>query len=155
MVLKYYADMKDVHLSNLLRKANIKTDNQLMVFYDSSRQDCPENVRSIREYIIFYQCGLIDNVTHVPGPVSKSSAESEYNAACSAGMSLEHFRMLIHETFNKDPDIVPEESLLIILDRTSDVRMANNVNDTRHTKQISRRVNFLRNGEKCKIHKID
>ena len=34
--LKYYADMKYAHLSELLRKSNIKTENQLMVFSDSS-----------------------------------------------------------------------------------------------------------------------
>ena len=61
----------------------------------------------------------IDHVTHVPGPVSQSSAEIEYNEACTAGMALAHFRMLIHEFLNKDPDIVPEEAPLIVLDSKS------------------------------------
>ena len=39
---------------------------------------------------MFYQGGTIDHCTHVPVPVSKSSAESEYNAACTAGMALAH-----------------------------------------------------------------
>ena len=30
-------------------------------------------------------------------------------------MALSHFRMLIHELLNKDPDIVPEEAPLIVL----------------------------------------
>ena len=30
-------------------------------------------------------------------------------------MALANFRMLIHELLNKDPDIVPEESPLMIL----------------------------------------
>ena len=50
----------------------------------------------------------IDHGTHVPGPVAQSSAESEYNIACTAGMALAHFRVLIHKLLNKDPDIVPE-----------------------------------------------
>ena len=29
-------------------------------------------------------------------------------------MALAHFRILIHEMLNKDPDIVPEESPLIV-----------------------------------------
>ena len=33
--------------------------------------------------------------------------------------------------------------------------MANNSNDIKHTRHISRRVYFLRNGKKCKMHKID
>ena len=55
---------------------------------------------SIGTYFIFYQGGPIDHGTHVPGPVAQSSAESEYNAACTAGMDLAHFRMLIHELIN-------------------------------------------------------
>ena len=106
--LKYYADMNDAPVTDLLRQAIIKTDNHLMDFSDSSWQDCPDTGRSTGAYIIFYQCGTIDHGTHVPGPVDQSSAESKYNAACTAGMDLAHFRMLIHELFNKDPDIVPE-----------------------------------------------
>ena len=59
-----------------------------MYFSDSSWQDCPDTERSTGEYIIFYQGGPIDHVTHVPGPVSQYSAESEYNAACTAGRVL-------------------------------------------------------------------
>ena len=65
-------------------------------FSDSSWQDFPDTRRSTVAYIIFYQCGLVDHVTHVPGTVSQSSAESEYNAACTAGMALAHFRVLIN-----------------------------------------------------------
>ena len=38
-------------------------------------------------YILFNKGGPIDHCTHVPGQVSQSSSESEYNAACTAGMS--------------------------------------------------------------------
>ena len=65
--------------------------------------------------MIFYQGGPIDHGKNVPGPVAQSSTESEYNVACTEGMSLAHFRMLIREFFNKDPDIVPEEDPLIVL----------------------------------------
>ena len=33
--------------------------------------------------------------------------------------------------------------------------MAKNGKDTKHTRHISRRMNFVRNGEKRKMHKID
>ena len=55
--------------------------------------------------------------------------------------------MLIHELFNKEPDIVPEEDPLIILDSKSDVCMHKNGKDTKHTRNISRIVNFVRNGK--------
>ena len=66
-----------------------------------------DNGRSKVLYIIFYQGGPIDHVTHVPGPVAQSSSESEYNVEFTVGMDLAHFRMLTHELLNKDPDIVP------------------------------------------------
>ena len=100
--LKYYADLNDAPVTDLLRQANIKTKNHLMDFSDSSWQDCPDTGRSTGAFIIFYQVGTIDHGTHVPGPVAQSSAESEYNAACTAGMALAHFRMLVHELLNED-----------------------------------------------------
>ena len=65
---------------------------------------------------MFYQGGPIYHGTHVPAPVAQPSAESEYNAECTAGMALAYFRMLIHELLNEDPNIVPEEAPLIVLD---------------------------------------
>ena len=76
MGLKYYANMKDAPLSGLLIKDNIKTENQLMAFSDSSWQSCPYTVRITGAYIIFYQGGTIDHETFVPGPVAQSIAES-------------------------------------------------------------------------------
>ena len=97
----------------------------------------------------------IDHVTHIPGPVAQSIAESEYNASCTAGMDLAQFRMLIHELLNKDPYIFPEESPMIILNSKSAMCMAKNGKDTKHTRNIAMIMNFVRNGENCKIHNID
>ena len=105
-------------------------------------QYCPGTGRSTGEYIIFYQGGPIDHGTHVPGPVSQSSAESEYNASFTARMALAYFRMLIHELLSKDPDIVREEYPLTILDSMYAVCMDNHVKDTNNTRYISRRVYF-------------
>ena len=54
--LKYYVDLNDAPVTDLLRQADIKTKNHLMAFYDSSWQDCPDTGRSTGAYIIFYQC---------------------------------------------------------------------------------------------------
>ena len=126
----YYDDMNDAPVSDLLRQASIKTENNSMDFSDSSWQDCPDTGRTTGSYIIFYQDGKIDHVTHVPGPVYQSRADSEYNAACTAGMSLAHFRILINELLNKDPDMVPEGVPMIVLDSKYAICMANNVKDT-------------------------
>ena len=108
----------------------------------------PDTDRSTGAYIIFYQGGPIDHGTHVPGPVSQPSAESEYNAACTTGMGLSKFRILIHEPLKKYPYIFPEESHLIILDRKSYMFMARNGKDNKNTMHISRRAHFVINGKK-------
>ena len=55
--LKYYADLNDAPVTDLLIQANIKTNNNVMDVSDSSRQDCPDTGRSTGAYIIFYQGG--------------------------------------------------------------------------------------------------
>ena len=70
-------------------------------------------------------------------------------------MALAQFILLIHELLNKDPDMVPKEAPLIFLDCKYAMCMAKNGKDTKHTRHISRRMHFVRNGEKCKMHKID
>ena len=63
--------------------------------------------------------------------------------------------MLIHEFLNKDTDIVPQEAPLIVLDIKSAMCMDKNGKDTKHTRQIARRMNLVMNGEQCKMYKID
>ena len=70
-------------------------------------------------------------------------------------MALAHFRMLVHELLNEDPDMVPKEASLIVLDRKSAICMAKNGRDTKHTRHIARIMHFVGNGEKCKMHKIE
>ena len=63
--------------------------------------------------------------------------------------------MLIRELLNKDPDIFIYEDPLIVLDINSDMCIDKNGKDTEHTRHITSRMNFVRNGEKCKMHNID
>ena len=68
-------------------------------------------------------------------------------------MSLAHFRMLNNELLDTGSYVVPEQAPIIILDINPDVCIANNNNYTKHTINISRRRNFVRNGEECNLHK--
>ena len=88
-----------------------------MMLYDSVTQKCTDTGRSTGAYIIFYQGGPIDHCTHVPVPVSQFSANSEYNSACTTGTALANARILNNGFLNKDPDVVPKQSPIIILDR--------------------------------------
>ena len=47
---------------------------------------------------------------------------------------------------NKDPDIVPEEATLFVLDIKPAMYMAKNGKDTKHIRHIARRMHFVRNG---------
>ena len=102
---------------------------------------------------MFCQGGPVDNFTHVLGPVAKYSAESDYNAACTSGMALAHFRIINNELKNKDPDVVPEQAPLIILDSKNNLCMAKNVKDTKKTRQNFIRMHLVINGEDCNLHK--
>ena len=75
--LKYYARIEDEPLADLFRKARIKTENQLMVFYDLRWQDYTYTGIITGSYIVFYQGGPIDHCTHVPAPVAPSSSERD------------------------------------------------------------------------------
>ena len=63
--------------------------------------------------------------------------------------------MLIHGLLNKGPDMVTEEDPLIVLDSKSAMCIYLNVKYTRHKRHIKRRMNFVKNGEKCKMNKND
>ena len=51
--------------------------------------------------------------------------------------------------------MVPKEAPLIFLDSKYAMCMAKNGKDTKHTRHIARRIHFVRNGERCKMQKID
>ena len=82
-----------------------------------------------------------------------SSSESEYNTARIGGMALPHFRMLNNEFLNNDPDVVPEQAPMIILDSKSGIYMTKNDKDTKHTRHIDRIIHLVRNGENYNLHK--
>ena len=138
--------MNDSPVTDLLIQASIKTENRFMAFSDSIWKDNPDTVRITGAYIIFYQVRTIYHGTHVTGSVAQSSVESEYNAACATVMALARFMVIINDFLNKGPDIVPYEVPLVLLYSKFSMCMANNCKYTKHTRQISRRINFVRNG---------
>ena len=152
--LKYHSKIEDATIYGLLRQARINSENQLMLFSYSILQDCIYTARSIGWYIVFYQGGIIYHCTHVPVPVDQYSAENEYNSVCTAVLAPAHFRMINNELINRYPDVVPEQAPLIVLGIKSSACMDNNGEYTKHTIHISRRMNFVRNGEDLNLHKI-
>ena len=64
LVLKYYSDIKDAPLSELLRQANIRTENQFMPFSDSSLQDF-QTLAEVQEYILSFIKVIQLTMTHM------------------------------------------------------------------------------------------
>ena len=54
---------------------------------------------------------------------------------------------------NKDPDMFIEQAHLFILDRKSHLFMARDFEDTKHTRHISRRIQFVTNNEEWSLQK--
>ena len=96
---------------------------------------------------------LIYHWIHVPVPVAQSSADSTYNAACTAGMDLAHFRILNDELLNKNLYMVTEQAPIIILNMKAAICMDKNGKDTKQTRNISRRMHLVRNGKEWNLHK--
>ena len=63
--------------------------------------------------------------------------------------------MLIDNILNKDPAIVPESAHLIILNRKCTFFIVKNGEDTKHTRNISRRLHFMRNSKNAKCTGLD
>ena len=95
--LIYYDKKEDAPLYDLLIQASIQSKNQVVVFSDLIWQDWSDTGRSTVLYIVFFQGGPIDHCTHASGLVANSSSESEYNSACTAGMTLSNFIILNNE----------------------------------------------------------
>ena len=69
--LRYYANIDDAPVFDLLRQSSNKTENKLMAFSDSIWKDYPDTRRSTGAYIIFYQGRTNEHGTHVPGTISQ------------------------------------------------------------------------------------
>ena len=64
-------------------------------------------------------------------------------------MSLAHLMIPNNEFLNKDPDAVPEQATIIILDKKSVICKDKNGKYTKQTRKISRIIHLLINGEDC------
>ena len=103
LVLKYYVDMNDVPVSDLLRQASIKTDNHLidfLILVDKVVQTLEEVQK---QSLSFIKVGQLTMAHMFQDQLLNQVQKVKF----TAGMALAHFRMLIHEMLNKDPYIVP------------------------------------------------
>ena len=117
-------------------------DHPILLFSDSSWQDCIDSSRSTGCYIAYIYGSFVDGASFVPVPIALSSAEAEYNAAAFSITAAIHLKQVLNGLSNRDPDT--PITFLTFVDSTSAIAMMNNEKDSRHTRHIARRVHFVR-----------
>ena len=114
----------------------------ILLFTDSSWQDCPDTSRSTGAYILYMFGSIVDAASFIPNPVALSSAEAEYNA-CAFAITASIFS---RQVFNSFQDRHPDSPVTIatFVDSSSAIAMMNSDRDTKRTRHIERRVHFVR-----------
>ena len=125
-------------------KTDARPDAPLLLFVDSSWQDCPDTGRSTGGFFLYQQGGIIDGGSFVPTPVAMSSAEAEYNALAYAMQRTVNSRQVIHEMNGNHPDT--PLSIPFLCDSESALIIGKNNKDTKRTRHIQRRVHYVRDG---------
>ena len=143
--ITYYSDLAKAPVTKLLTSIGTPTDFPLVMFTDSSWQDCPDISRSTGCYgcyLVYCHGGVIDGASFVlPDPIALSSAEAEYQIAAFGVSGCKHTRQLFQELHGLDPD-TPLTSIPILTDSQSTMAMASSDRDTHRTCHIRRRYNY-------------
>ncbi len=140
--ITYYADISQAPVTKLLASIGAPTNFPIVMFTDSSWQDCPDASRSTGCYLIFCQGGIVDSASFVPDPIALSSAEAEYQIAAFGISGCEHTRQVFQEMHGLDADTAL--TIPILTDSQSAMAMASSDHDTRRTRHIRRRYHYVR-----------
>jgi hypothetical protein len=136
------SDLSKAPATQLLASIDALTDFPLVMFADSSWQDCPNTSRSTGCYLVCCQGGLVDAVSLAPDPIALSSAEAEHQIAAFGVSGCEHARQLFQELHGLDPDT--PLTIPILTDSQSAMAVASSDRDTRRTRHIRRRCHCVR-----------
>jgi hypothetical protein len=142
--IKFYSNYLSSPLLTTLKNEQLLQSHPFFAFSDSSWNDDVDRGRSTGCYIITYMGGIVDHSSNLPTPVALSSAEAEYNEGCLAMMATSHLCMLLAELEGVDEENLDPTS--IYLDSKSAIAMGNSFKDTKHTRHILRRYNYVREG---------
>ena len=118
-----------------------KGEAPLVLFTDSSWQDCPDTGRSTGGYYLYQQGGIVDRGCFLPVPVAMSSAEAEYNALAHAMQCTSNTRQVIHELNGNHPDT--PLSIPFFCDSQRALTIRENNKDTKRTRHIQQRVHYV------------
>ena len=143
--LKFYSpdDHPPIHALVKQVQPNFNPDEYpLLLFSDSSWQDCIDSSRSTGAYVAYIYGSFVDGASFVPVPVALSSAEAEYNAAAFAITATIHLKQVFNSLLGNHPDA--PLTFLTFVDSTSAIAMMSNEKESKYTRHIERRVHFVR-----------
>ena len=143
--IKFYAPDDSPPIHNLIKEINPKFDPvecPIILFTDSSWQDCPDTSRSTGAYVIYMFGSLVGGASFVPNPVALSSAESEYNASAFAITAAIHVKQVYNALMGYHPDT--PLTFHVFVDSSSAIAMMNSDKVTRKARHIERRIHFVR-----------
>ena len=122
--LRRAAHAQEAKIMKLNRSIQLIMD--LVLFTDSSWQDCPDTGRSTTGYLIFYRGGVIDANSMLQIPVAMSSCEAEVMACCSGSMAAAHVHMLLYDMkylgtkrYNEKQIALPNPPTIIMVNNES------------------------------------
>lgn len=145
MGLRFYSPKSTSPIQTLLTKThpNFKfTQHPIIMFTDSSWQDCPDTGKSTGAYLIYMFGSLVDAASFIPTPIALSSAEAEYNAGAFALTAALH-HCQIHNTLQGiDPDA--QLTVPMFTDSASAIAMMANEKVNKRNRHIARRIHFVR-----------
>lgn len=142
--LKYYNDVKDSPIYEILAQYGIDPVHALFGTHDASWQDCQDTARSTGSYIHFAQGSPVDFSSYVPSPIAMSSAEAETNAGATASMAMGYLRMTWNDLQNSLSDELWVPPILMLCDNKSAVTIVNTDKDYKSQRHAKRRTFYMR-----------
>ena len=141
----FYSDVARSPIYHLVKEnAEANPNAPIIMFTDSSWQDCPDTGRSTGSYQIYQQGGIVEAACFVPNPVAMSSAEAEYNAVAHAMQRCANVRQVLQELSGNAPDA--PLNIPVLCDSESALIIGQNNKDTKRTRHIERRIHYVRDG---------
>ena len=139
----FYSDVGRSPIYQLIKEnTDASPKAPIIMFTDSSWQDCPDTGRSTGCYQIYQQGGIVEAASFVPNPVAMSSAESEYNAVAHAMQRCANVRQILQELSGNAPDT--PLNIPVLCDSESALIIGQNNKDTKRTRHIQRLVHYVR-----------
>ena len=145
MGIRFYSPDDQPSIYTLVQTVDPKFDFNafpIILFTDSSWQDCPDTSRSTGCYLTYLFGSLVDAASFDPTPIALSSAEAEYNACAFALTAAIHVKQVYNTLNGSHPDT--PLTIAAFIDSSSAIAMMNNDKDTKRTRHIERRVHFVR-----------